>query len=70
MFESVRKNKRNSIFILFSFIIVVTLLLYFLCIAFSIDAYFAITIALIFSIISSWASYYFSDKIYLRGTII
>lgn len=65
MFESVRRNKRNSFFILFSFIFVVTLLLYFLCIAFSVDAYIAITIAFIFSIITSWSSYYFSDKIIL-----
>lgn len=65
MFEDVRKNKIKSGFIIFGFILIITLIIYYISMAFDIDAPVALTIALLFSIISSWASYYFSDKIIL-----
>ena len=43
----------------------ITLIVYYISIAFEIDASIALTIALLFSIISSWASYFYSDKIIL-----
>lgn len=65
MFEDIRKNKIKTGFIISGFILIITLILYYLCMAFDLDASFAILIALTFSIISCWASYYNSDKIIL-----
>ena len=66
MFDDIKKNKRKTAFIISGFIIMITLILYYICIAFDLSSYFAITIALLFSIISCFASYYNSDKIILR----
>lgn len=68
MLEDIRKNKRKSIFIVFGFVLVITLILYYICMAFDISAPVAITISLLFSILASWASYYNSDKIILSVT--
>lgn len=68
MFEDIRKNKRKSIFIVFGFVLIITLILYYLCMAFDLSAPAAITIALLFSILTAWASYYNSDKIILSIT--
>lgn len=68
MFDDVRKNKRKSIFIVFGFIFIITLILYYICMAFDVSAPVAIIISLSFSIIASWASYYNSDKIILSVT--
>ena len=65
MFEDVRKNKMKTGFIISGFILVITLILYYLCIAFDFSAPTAIFIALLFSILSCWATYYNSDKIIL-----
>lgn len=65
MFDDIKKNKRKSIFIVFGFVLIITLILYYLCMAFDLSAPLAITIALTFSILASWASYYNSDKIIL-----
>ncbi len=65
MFDDIRKNKRKSIFIVFGFVLIITLILYYICMAFDLSAPLAITIALAFSILASWASYYNSDKIIL-----
>lgn len=65
MFEDIKKNKRKSIFIVFGFVLIITLILYYICMAFDLSAPIAIIIALTFSIIASWASYYNSDKIIL-----
>ena len=65
MFEDVRRNKIKSGFIISVFILMITLIVYYISIAFEIDASIALTIALLFSIISSWASYFYSDKIIL-----
>lgn len=68
MFEDIKRNKIKSGFIIGSFILVITLIIYFLAMAFDIDGPVAIIIAMTFSIISSWASYYNSDKIILAVT--
>ncbi|MBQ2917169.1 MAG: M48 family metallopeptidase [Clostridia bacterium] len=68
MFEDIRKNKRKSLFIVFGFVLIITLILYYICMAFDFSAPAAITIALVFSILTSWASYYNSDKIILSVT--
>lgn len=65
MFEDVRKNKIKTGFIISGFILIITLILYYLCMAFEFSAPTAIFIALLFSILSCWATYYNSDKIIL-----
>lgn len=65
MFENVRKNKFQSRCIVFAFVLIITLILYYICMAFDVSGPVAITFALIFSIVASWSSYYFSDKIIL-----
>ena len=64
MFETIRKNKIESGVIIVIFIIVVTLIVYYICNALELGA-FSIIFALIFSIASAWGSYYYSDKIVL-----
>ena len=68
MFDSIRKNKNKTAIIIAGFIIIITLIIYYLCMYFDVSAPFAISIALIFSIVSSFASYYNSDKIILKVT--
>lgn len=65
MFEDIKKNKIKSGFIVSCFILIITLIVYYISMAFDIEAPIALTIALLFSIVSSWASYYNSDKIIL-----
>ena len=64
MFEIQRKNKIESGVIVSIFIVIITLIIYYICHAFNFGE-FSIVIALIFSIISAWASYYNCDKIVL-----
>ena len=64
MFETIRKNKIESGVIIAIFIIVITLIVYYICNALELGA-FSIIFALIFSIASAWGSYYYSDKIVL-----
>lgn len=64
MFESVRKNKFESGIIVAIFIVVITLVVYYICHALNLGT-MSIVIALIFSIASAWGSYYYSDKIVL-----
>ena len=68
MFEDIRKNKRKSLYIVFGFVLIITLILYYICMAFDISGPMAIVISLLFSILASWASYYNSDKIILAVT--
>ena len=58
-------TKEKKYMIIGIFILMITLIVYYISIAFEIDASIALTIALLFSIISSWASYFYSDKIIL-----
>ena len=61
MFETIQKNKIESLAIVSAFIIVITLILYYVFMALDFG-YFAIIFALIFSIGSAWGSYYYSDN--------
>ena len=64
MFETSKKNKLESGIIVGIFILVITLIVYYICHALRLGT-MSIVIALIFSIGSAWASYYYSDKIVL-----
>lgn len=64
MFENIKKNKIESGFIVGVFILVITLIVYFICNALNFGT-FSIIFALIFSIATAWGSYYYSDKIVL-----
>lgn len=65
MFDTIKKNKRESFFIISIFIIVITLIIYYICMALDMGS-ISIIIALIFSITSAWSSYYYSDQIVLK----
>lgn len=64
MFETSKKNKFESGIIIGIFILVITLIVYYICHALRLGT-MSIVIALIFSIGTAWASYYYSDKIIL-----
>lgn len=64
MFKNIRKNKIESGIIVSIFIVVITLIVYFICNALRLGS-MSIVIALVFSVASAWGSYYYSDKIVL-----
>ncbi len=64
MFQNIKKNKIESGIIIAIFIVVITLIVYYICHALRLGTA-SILIALIFSIASAWGSYYYSDKIVL-----
>lgn len=64
MYEDIKNNKIKSGIVVSAFILMVTLIIYFVCMAFELGTS-SIIIALIFSIITAYASYYNSDKIIL-----
>ena len=64
MYEDIRSNKIRTGVIVSIFIIVVTLIIYYICMAFDLGI-ISIVIALIFSSVTAWLSYYNSDKIVL-----
>lgn len=66
MFEDIRKNKIKTGLIVSIFILLVTLIIYYICIAFDLGSS-SIVIALAFSIISTFATYYNCDKIVLAS---
>ena len=66
MFESSKKNKLESGVIIGIFLLVITLIVYYICNALDLGS-LSIVIALIFSIVSAWGSYYYSDKIVLAS---
>lgn len=63
MYEDITKNKIKTGVIISIFIIVITLIVYYICMAFDLGT-FSIIIALAFSILSAWGSYYYSVKLY------
>ena len=65
MFEDNTRNKIKSGFIVFCFFSIIALIIYYICMYFDLGIY-SIIIAVIFSILSTWSSYYFSDKIVLK----
>lgn len=64
MYEDIKNNKIKSGIVVFGFILMVTLIIYFVCMAFDLGV-FSIVFALIFSSVSAYISYYNSDKIIL-----
>ena len=64
MYEDIRNNKIKTGLIVALFLVVITLIIYYVCMAFDLGP-ISIVIAMIFSIATSWASYYYSDKIVL-----
>ena len=64
MFENIKKNKMESGVIISIFIIVIALIVYYICYALDLGP-ISIVIALAFSIVSAWGSYYYSDQIVL-----
>lgn len=64
MFEDIQKNKIKSGAIVSIFVLLITLIIYYICMAFDLGA-FSIIIALAFSFLSAWGSYYYSDRIIL-----
>lgn len=65
MFDTIKKNKRESFFIVSIFIIIITIIVYYICMSLDMGP-ISIAIALGFSIVTSWSSYYYSDKIVLK----
>lgn len=66
MFEDIRKNKIKTGFIVSIFLLVITLIVYYVCIAFDLGPS-SILIALIISSISSFVTYFSCDKIVLAS---
>jgi len=64
MFEDIQKNKMKSWFIVLLFLVFISFIVYYICLALDLGT-MSIVIALIFSILSTWGSYYYSDKIVL-----
>ena len=64
MFEDIQKNKMKSWFIVLLFLVFISFIVYYICMALDLGT-MSIVIAMIFSIASTWGSYYFSDKIVL-----
>ena len=64
MFEDIKKNKIKTSAIISIFILIISLITYYICMAFDLG-YMSILIALIFSIGSAFLSYYNCDKIVL-----
>ncbi len=64
MYEDIRNNKIKTGVIIAIFLLVITLIVYYVCMAFDLGE-LSIVIAMVFAIATSWASYYYSDKIVL-----
>ena len=64
MFEDIKKNKIKSWVIVLAFLVVISLIIYYICMALDLGP-ISIFIAMIFSILTTWGSYYYSDRIVL-----
>lgn len=64
MFEDIKKNKMKSWFIVLLFLVFISFIVYYICMALDLGE-ISIIIAVTFSILSTWGSYYYSDKIVL-----
>ena len=64
MYQDIKRNKIKTGFIISAYIIVLTLIIYYICYALDFGV-FSIVFALIVSITSAWGSYYYSDRIVL-----
>ena len=68
MFEDIKKNKIKSSFIITGFLLMISLIIYYICMALDFSGPTAIFIAMLFSVSLTFASYYNSDKIILSAT--
>jgi heat shock protein HtpX len=66
MYDDIRKNKFKTGTVVFGFLLIITLVIYFICNALDFGEY-SIIIALIFSIISTIITYYNCDKVVLAS---
>lgn len=64
MFEDIKRNKMKSWLIVLLFLVFISFIVYYICMALDLGE-MSIIIAVIFSILSTWGSYYYSDKIVL-----
>ena len=64
MFEDIKKNKIKTGAIISMFIIIISLIVYYICIALDLG-YISILIAFLFSVGSAYISYFNCDKIVL-----
>lgn len=64
MFEDIEKNKMKSWIIVVLFLVFISVIIYYICMALDLGEV-SIIIALVFSILSTFGSYYYSDKIVL-----
>lgn len=64
MFEDIKRNKMKSWFIILLFLAFIAVIVYYICMALNLGKT-SIVIAMIFAIISTWGSYYYSDRIVL-----
>ena len=65
MYEDIKRNKIKTGVIVSIFLVVIALIVYYICMAFDFGTE-SIIIAMIFSIVSTFGSYYYSDKIVLK----
>ena len=65
MFEDIKKNKIKSWFIVLLFLAFIAVIVYYICMALDLGE-LSIIVAMIFAIVSTWGSYYYSDKIVLK----
>ena len=65
MFEDIKKNKIKSWFIVLLFLAFIAVIVYYICMALDLGE-LSIIIAMIFAIVSTWGSYYYSNKIVLK----
>ena len=61
----IKKNKIKSWFIVLLFLAFIAVIVYYICMALDLGE-LSIIIAMIFAIVSTWGSYYYSDKIVLK----
>lgn len=64
MYDDIRNNKIKTGIIVAIFLLLITLIVYYVCMAFDLGI-ISIVIAMVFSVATSWASYYYSDRIVL-----
>ena len=64
MYDDIRNNKIKTGIIVAIFLLLITLIVYYVCMAFDLGI-ISIVIAMVFSVATSWVSYYYSDRIVL-----
>ena len=57
MFEDIKKNKMKTWGIVFAFLVFISLIVYYICMALDLGS-ISIVIAMIFAVATTWGSYY------------